>query len=57
MAYSWYKSLSLDESIPEAKRKDRKDEAMNILKAGLEANPSRSICPHLFFLHTAHSIF
>ncbi|KIP07568.1 hypothetical protein PHLGIDRAFT_105533 [Phlebiopsis gigantea 11061_1 CR5-6] len=43
MAYSWYKSLSLDESTPEAKRKDRKDEAMNILKAGLEANPSSFI--------------
>ena len=43
MAYSWYKALSADESIPEAKRKDRKDEALNILKAGLEANPSRFV--------------
>ena len=49
LAHSWYKSLGLDESLPEVKRKDRKDEALNILKAGIEANPGRcvivSLCP------------
>ncbi|KAI0689097.1 hypothetical protein BC835DRAFT_1549432 [Cytidiella melzeri] len=40
MAYVWYMSLSTDMSLPEQKRKDRKEEALNILKAGIEANPS-----------------
>ena len=43
MSYAWNLSLSNDQSLPEAKRKDRKDEALNILKAGIEANPSRFV--------------
>jgi cleavage stimulation factor subunit 3 len=41
MAYVWYMALSNDTSLPEQKRKDRKEEALNILKSGIEANPSR----------------
>ena len=41
MSYAWNLNLSNDQSLPEAKRKDRKEEALNILKAGIEANPSR----------------
>ncbi|KAI0092880.1 Suf-domain-containing protein [Irpex rosettiformis] len=40
MAYVWYMTLSNDTSLPEQKRKDRKEEALNILKAGIQANPS-----------------
>lgn len=43
MAYAWNMSLSNDQSLPEAKRKDRKDESINILKTGIEANPSRYV--------------
>ena len=45
MSYACNLSLSNDQSLPEAKRKDRKDEALNILKAGIEANPSRCVDP------------
>ena len=41
MAYAWNLSLSADQSLPEAKRKDGKEAALNLLKAGIEANPSR----------------
>ncbi|GJE94378.1 HAT and Suf domain-containing protein [Phanerochaete sordida] len=40
MAYVWTMSLSEDQTLPEAKRKEKKDEALNILKAGSEANPT-----------------
>lgn len=43
MAYVWYMNLSNDTSLPEQKRKDRKDEALNILKSGIQANPSRYV--------------
>ena len=43
MAYVWYMGLSNDSSLPEQKRKDRKEEALNILKAGIQANPSRYV--------------
>lgn len=35
-------SLSTDQSLPENKRKEKKDEAIAILKQGITANPSRS---------------
>ena len=41
MAYVWTMSLSEDQSLPEAKRKEKKDEALNILKSGIQANPAR----------------
>ncbi|EKM58947.1 uncharacterized protein PHACADRAFT_249079 [Phanerochaete carnosa HHB-10118-sp] len=40
MAYVWTMSLSDDQSLQEAKRKEKKDEALNILKSGIEANPT-----------------
>ncbi|KAI0337339.1 Suf-domain-containing protein [Trametopsis cervina] len=40
MAYVWYTALSSDMSLPEQKRKDRKDEALSVLKLGIDANPS-----------------
>lgn len=43
MAYAWYMNLSNDATLPEAKKKDRRDDAMNVLKAGVEANPSRYV--------------
>lgn len=43
MAYVWYMNLSNDTSLPEQKRKDRRDEALNILKSGIQANPSRYV--------------
>lgn len=43
MAYAWYMNLSNDATLPEAKKKDRKDDALNVLKAGVEANPSRYV--------------
>lgn len=43
MSYAWNLSLSSDQNLPETKRKDRKDEALNILKSGIEANPSRFV--------------
>lgn len=36
-------SLSTDQSVPENKRKEKKDEAMNILKQGIVANPARFV--------------
>ncbi|CAL1708882.1 unnamed protein product [Somion occarium] len=40
MAYVWTMGLSNDQSLPENKRKEKRDEALNILKAGIEANPA-----------------
>ncbi|KAI0070995.1 Suf-domain-containing protein [Panus rudis PR-1116 ss-1] len=39
-AYGWTLGLSNDQSLPENKRKEKRDEALNILRAGLEANPA-----------------
>lgn len=46
MAYVWYMGLSNDTSLPEQKRRYRK-EALNILKAGIQANPSRYALPNI----------
>ncbi|KAH8105429.1 hypothetical protein BXZ70DRAFT_920835 [Cristinia sonorae] len=39
MAYAWTLSVGNEQGLPENKRKERKDEALSILKAGIEANP------------------
>lgn len=47
MAYVWTNGLSSDQSLPENKRKEKRDEGMNLLKASVEANPSRYfLCFH-----------
>jgi len=38
MAYAWTLSVSNEAGLPENKRKERRDEALSILKAGIEAN-------------------
>lgn len=40
MAYNWTISLSTDPSLDEKKRKEKREEALNILRSGIEANPS-----------------
>ena len=55
MAYVWHLNLSNDTSLPENKRKDSKDEALNILKAGIEANPSRYDRSSVAHGHTLNS--
>ncbi|KAF7794503.1 hypothetical protein EIP86_005637 [Pleurotus ostreatoroseus] len=40
MAYMWNLSLSADQSLSEAKRKRGKEDALNLLKAGIQAIPS-----------------
>ncbi|KAL4253804.1 mRNA 3'-end-processing protein RNA14 [Abortiporus biennis] len=39
MAFYWTSSLGDDQGLTENKRKEKKDEAYNILKSGIEANP------------------
>ncbi|THH29552.1 hypothetical protein EUX98_g4628 [Antrodiella citrinella] len=39
MAYAWTLGVSSEAGLPENKRKERRDEALSILKAGIEANP------------------
>ncbi|KAK7683506.1 hypothetical protein QCA50_013340 [Cerrena zonata] len=43
MAFVWTNGLSNDQSLPENKRKEKRDEAMNLLKSSVEANPSSFI--------------
>lgn len=55
MAYVWTNGLSSDQSLPENKRKEKRDEGMNLLKASVEANPSRYFSVFTSIICVTHS--